>query len=67
MNYQNIILMNYKKNIFEIIFYLFQLGNKVAQEAYAEGGEEGLKTYIYSKMWDPEYRPLVYLPPGKGE
>ena len=45
----------------------FQLGNKDAHEAYAEGGEEGLKTYIYSKMWDPEYRPLVYLPPGKGE
>merc|ERR1719273_2761381 len=44
-----------------------KLGNKDAQEAYAEGGEEGLKTYIYSKMWDPEYRPLVYLPPGKGE
>jgi len=44
-----------------------KLGNKDAHEAYAEGGEEGLKTYIYSKMWDPEYRPLVYLPPGKGE
>merc|ERR1719220_2567810 len=44
-----------------------KLGNKDAHEAYAEGGEDGLKTYIYSKMWDPEYRPLVYLPPGKGE
>ena len=44
-----------------------QLGNKQAYEALQEGGEEGLKEYIYSKMWNPEYRPLVYLPPGKGE
>ena len=55
------------------IFYIFlkstslQLGNKQAYEALQEGGEEGLKEYIYSKMWNPEYRPLVYLPPGKGE
>ena len=48
-------------------FFLFQLGNKVAYEAYLEGGEDALKEYIYSKMWNPEYRPLVYLPPGKGE
>ena len=60
--------MFYSKNYSKILsFFLFQLGNKDAHEAYAEGGEEGLKTYIYSKMWDPEYRPLVYLPPGKGE
>ena len=57
----------FKKLFQNIIIFLFQLGNKDAHEAYAEGGEEGLKTYIYSKMWDPEYRPLVYLPPGKGE
>jgi len=44
-----------------------KLGNKHAYEALKEGGEEGLKEYIYSKMWNPEYRPLVYLPPGKGE
>ena len=50
----------------KIILFL-QLGNKDAYEAYIDGGEEGLKSYIYSKMWDPEYRPLVYLPPGKGE
>lgn len=44
-----------------------KLGNRKAYEALQEGGEEGLKEYIYSKMWNPEYRPLVYLPPGKGE
>ena len=44
-----------------------QIGNRQAYEALKEGGEEGLKDYIYSKMWNPEYRPLVYLPPGKGE
>ena len=73
------------------MFYLFfQLGNRKAYEAFQEGGEDGLKEYIYSKMWNPEYRyfatnaisinvvstnviflsfsrPLVYLPPGKGE
>ena len=38
-------------------FYLFfQLGNRKAYEAFQEGGEEGLKEYIYSKMWNPEYR-----------
>jgi len=41
--------------------------NKIMLEAYTHGGEEELKTYIYSKMWYPNYRPLVYLPPGKGE
>jgi len=41
--------------------------NKVMLEAYTHGGEEELKKYIYSKMWYPDYRPLVYLPPGKGE
>lgn len=49
------------------IDYLLQLGNRQAYEALQEKGEEGLKEYIYSKMWNPEYRPLVYLPPGKGE
>merc|ERR1739844_649857 len=44
-----------------------KLGNRKAYEAFQEGGEDGLKEYIYSKMWNPEYRPLVYLPPGKGE
>ena len=58
------------KNIFHIFLkstLKLQLGNKQAYEALQEGGEEGLKEYIYSKMWNPEYRPLVYLPPGKGE
>ena len=41
--------------------------NKVMLETYTHGGEEELKKYIYSKMWYPDYRPLVYLPPGKGE
>ncbi|CAB4057405.1 E1.1.1.39 [Lepeophtheirus salmonis] len=43
------------------------IGNKIALEARIKGGEDGLKDYIRSKMWRPEYRPLVYLPPGKGE
>ena len=39
------------------MFYLFfQLGNRKAYEAFQEGGEDGLKEYIYSKMWNPEYR-----------
>lgn len=44
-----------------------KIGNKEASAAYKEDGLEGLKEYIYSKMWNPNYRPLVYLPPGKGE
>ena len=44
-----------------------QVENEDALEALEEGGEEGLKAYVVSKMWAPEYRPLVYLPPGKGE
>lgn len=42
-------------------------GNKLMVEAYQHGGMEELEEYIYSKMWYPEYRPLVYQPPGKGE
>ncbi|XP_023348002.1 NAD-dependent malic enzyme 59 kDa isoform, mitochondrial isoform X2 [Eurytemora carolleeae] len=42
-------------------------GNKLMFDAYNEGGLDGLKEYIHSKMWVPDYRPLVYLPPGKGE
>ena len=45
----------------------FQVANKDMLEAYEEGDLPKLKTYIYSKMWYPNYRPLVYLPPGKGE
>jgi len=44
-----------------------QVSNKDMLEAYEQGGLGELKTYIYSKMWYPNYRPLVYLPPGKGE
>jgi hypothetical protein len=47
--------------------FFFKLGNKKALAALEEGGEDGLIEYINSKMWNPEYRPLVYLPPGKGE
>ena len=46
---------------------MFQVSNKDMLEAYEHGGLPELKTYIYSKMWYPNYRPLVYLPPGKGE
>jgi hypothetical protein len=44
-----------------------KIGNKQAYEAYQERGLEGLMEYVESKMWNPTYRPLVYLPPGKGE
>jgi len=43
------------------------ISNKVMLEALKHGGLPELKEYIYSKMWHPNYRPLVYLPPGKGE
>lgn len=50
------------------IFLIFlQIGNKMCLEALEHGGEEELSEYIFSKMWFPDYRPLVYLPPGKGE
>jgi len=42
-----------------------KIGNKVMLEAYQHGGYPELKAYIYSKMWYPNYRPLVHLPPGK--
>jgi len=44
-----------------------KIGNKMCLEALEHGGEEELSEYIFSKMWFPDYRPLVYLPPGKGE
>jgi len=44
-----------------------RIGNKVAYERFMEGGAPALKEYIRSKMWNPVYRPLVYLSPGKGE
>merc|ERR1719362_1895776 len=43
------------------------VANKEMLESLQHGGEKELKTYIYRKMWYPDYRPLVYLPPGKGE
>jgi len=43
------------------------ISNKVMLEALQHGGLPELKNYIYSKMWYPDYRPLVFLPPGKGE
>merc|ERR1719320_20889 len=44
-----------------------KIGNKVMLESYQHGGYPELKAYIYSKMWYPNYRPLVHLPPGKEE
>jgi len=44
-----------------------KIGNKVAYERFMEGGPHALKEYIRSKMWDPVYRPLVYLSQGRGE
>ena len=43
------------------------MNNKHIHEALESNGEEGLREYIRSKMWYPEYRQLVYLPPGKME
>ena len=50
-----------------ITVFSLQISNKVMLEAYDKGGLSGLKDYIYSKMWYPNYRPLVYQHPGKGE
>merc|ERR1712223_2213629 len=44
-----------------------KVNNKHIHEALESNGEEGLREYIRSKMWYPEYRQLVYLPPGKME
>ena len=43
------------------LYMFFQLGNRKAYEAFQEGGEDGLKEYIYSKMWNPEYRYFLVL------
>ena len=43
------------------------MSNKEIHAVLEAEGEDGLKEYIHSKMWYPDYRPLVYLPPGKGE
>jgi len=34
--------------------------NKEMLESFTHGGYEELKQYIYSKMWNPSYRPLVH-------
>jgi len=44
-----------------------KIANKDMLEAYTHGGLAELKTYIYSKMWYPKYRPLVHVAPGKAE
>jgi len=44
-----------------------KIANKDMVESYQHGGLAELKSYIYSKMWYPNYRPLVHLPLGKGE
>jgi len=35
--------------------------NKEMLESYTHGGYPELKLYIYSKMWYPNYRPLVFV------
>ena len=50
-----------------LFFLTLQIANKVMLESYQHGGMAELKDYIYSKMWYPNYRPLVHLPPGKLE
>jgi len=55
-------------NVFEqAVEENLKIANKEMLESYNHGGLPELKTYIYSKMWYPTYRPLVHLPPGKGE
>jgi len=55
-------------NVFEqAVEENLKIANKEMLESYKHGGLAELKTYIYSKMWYPNYRPLVHLPPGKGE
>jgi len=44
-----------------------KINNKTMLEHYDKLGVAGLKDYIYSKMWNPNYRPLVYMRDGKGE
>ena len=44
-----------------------KINNKVMLENYDKLGFAGLKDYIYSKMWYPNYRPLVYMREGKTE
>jgi len=39
--------------------------NREMLEHFQHGGMEELKSYIRSKMWMPNYRPLVFLEPGK--
>ena len=46
---------------------ILQVNNKHIHEVLEHAGEEGLKEYIHSKMWYPDYRPLVYLEPGRLE
>ena len=38
-----------------------------AAEILGKKGREGLKTFVSSRMFQPNYDPLVYLPPGIGE
>jgi len=53
-------------NVFEqAVEENLKIANKEMLESYNHGGLPELKTYIYSKMWYPTYRPLVHLPPGK--
>jgi len=39
------------------------VANKEMLESLQHGGEKELKTYIYRKMWLPDYRPFVYRDP----
>ena len=36
--------------------HIFQVANKEMLESLQHGGEKELKTYIYRKMWYPDYR-----------
>jgi len=43
-----------------------ELGNESVVKALAKG-EDKLKTYIFTKMWYPSYRPMVYIKENKSQ
>ena len=64
---ENLKISNKVRMVGVVFVVLIVTMRQVMLEAYDKGGMEGLKQYIYSKMWYPHYRPLVYQHPGKGE
>ena len=42
---------------------ILQVANKEMLESLQHGGEKELKTYIYRKMWYPDYRYILHISP----